>query len=374
MNILWFSWKDESHPEAGGAETVSSEIRKRLAADGHKVRLITSRPDNLLHHETIGGVEIFRNGGRFSVYWKARSMFKKSMTDWPDILIDEMNTLPFFCGYYSKRPSILLTYQLARSVWFYQIMFPFSLIGYIVEPLYLRFMAGKYRLVITESFSTKNDLVKHGFNSSIIKTFRIGMALKPLSKLSPKKNLNSIIYLGAVRPMKRTLDVVKAFEKAKEKMPNLRLTIAGSTVGSYGDKVKLYAQKSRFRDSISFTGRVSAEEKNHLLKDSALIAVTSIKEGWGLIITEANSQGTPAVAYNVDGLRDSVRDKESGLLVPSGSTDMLSEAFIKLLGDKKTFELYRKLGWEWSKEFSFENSYSDFKKILLSYTGKTTSS
>jgi len=40
-----------------------------------------------------------------------------------------------------------------------------------------------------------------------------------------------------------------------------------------------------------------------LLQKSHVLAVTSVKEGWGLVVTEANPQGTPAVVYNVDGLR-----------------------------------------------------------------------
>lgn len=73
MKILWLSWKDEKHPQAGGAEVVSTEIRKRLVKDGHKVKLLTSKTPELQKDETIDDVEIYRVGGRYSVYLKAKN-------------------------------------------------------------------------------------------------------------------------------------------------------------------------------------------------------------------------------------------------------------------------------------------------------------
>ncbi|PKL31188.1 hypothetical protein CVV43_03480 [Candidatus Saccharibacteria bacterium HGW-Saccharibacteria-1] len=363
MNIIWFSWKDRQHPQAGGAETVSGEIMDRLSKDGHKIKHITATYHGAKNTEIRDGVEIFRNGGKFTVYFKAREIYKKIATDQVTLIIDEMNTIPFIASIYTKSDKkALLAYQLARKVWFYQMPFPISYIGYMLEPVMLRFVSKKYPLSLTESNSSKIDMEKYGFKNT--KIFRVGMELQPVNKLSTKKNRNLILSLGAVRPMKRTLDAVKAFEVARDKEPSLKMIIAGDTSTKYAKKVINYSLKSRHSDAINILGRVSIDQKIKLMQEAALIIVTSIKEGWGLIVTEANSQGTPAVVYDVDGLRDSVRNNNTGLLCKNGDTIDAGNKILELIKDEKKYEEYRNNAWQWSKEFTFDNSYADFKKII----------
>ena len=361
MNILWFSWKDRRHPEAGGAEIVSSQIMDRLVRDGHTVRHITALYPGASQNEDIDGVDTYRTGGRFSVYLKARSLYNEFMPGWEDIVIDEMNTIPFVAARYTKAPTkMLLAYQLAREVWFYQMLFPISLAGYLLEPLMLRWVSRKYPLALTESASSQRDMQRHGFKE--VRIFKVGMALKPLKQL-PKKTSKIILSLGGVRPMKRTLHAVKAFEYARDTNKSLRMVIAGDTSTSYANRVISYVQSSRHSDAISILGRVTDKERLALMREAAIILVASIKEGWGLIVTEANSQGTPAVVYNVDGLRDSVKDNETGLLAENGSPVSMGAKVIELLKDRERYEKLRTAAWRWSKDFTFENSYKDFLEI-----------
>ncbi|MDO8265888.1 MAG: glycosyltransferase family 4 protein [Candidatus Saccharibacteria bacterium] len=365
MKILWLSWKDEKHPQAGGAEVVSTELRKRLVRDGNEVILLTTKIPNSPTHEIVEGVDIYRIGGRYSVYISAKKYFKKNLNSWPDLIIDEMNTIPFMGFSYSSTPTVLLTYQLAREVWFYQMFFPVSIFGYLIEPLYLRCMSKKYLAVLTESQSTKKDLTRYGFREADIDVFRVGMYTKPIKKYIPKKDTNKLIYLGSVRPMKRTLHLVKAFELAKNENPNLKLDIIGDWKNSkYGTKVHDYAEKSRYSGSIVFHGKVSQQEKDKLLSDATLIAITSIKEGWGLIATEAAAYGVSAVAYDSDGLRDSVLDQKTGILVPSGDIKKLASVINKTLNDRVQLEIMGKSALENSRQYTFENSYSDFLSII----------
>lgn len=367
MNIVWLSWKDRTHPQAGGAETVSGEIMCRLVRDGHKVYHITTRYPGSLSDEIIDGVRTLRVGGRYGVYTKAWKAYKTNELDnWAELVIDEMNTIPFASGFYSKRKNVLLAYQLARKVWFYQMRFPLSLVGYLAEPIYLRLIANRYSKVLTESASTKQDMVMYGFPYNRIHIFRIGMALQPLTSLQPKLSSATVLSLGSVRPMKRTLDAVMAFEHARDKNPAIRMIIAGDAGGPYGNKVRAYARRSRHAEAIDMKGRVTDEERLRLMREAKVILVTSVKEGWGLIITEANSQGTPAIAYDADGLRDSVQNKKTGLVVKNGDTAAMGDAIDQLQTDHTLYAKLQKSAWEWSKEFTFENSYQDFLRIITS--------
>jgi glycosyltransferase involved in cell wall biosynthesis len=370
MNVLWLSWKDRWHPQAGGAETVSGEIMDRLVKDGHSVTLLTAAYPNATGQETKNGVKIVRAGNRFTVYGKARQTYRRQYRNWPDVIIDEMNTIPFGAGFINREKSVLLCYQLAREVWFYQMFPPVSWIGYMSEPIMLKAMAKRYPLVLTESNSSKKDLASYGFKN--IHVFKVGMAQKPIARLSQKKYSNIVLSLGSIRPMKRTLDAVRAFEVAKDQNPELTMVLAGGNSGKYAQKVMDYIKKSRHASSISVLGRVSNDERLKLMRKADIILVTSIKEGWGLIVTEANSQGTPAIGYDTDGLRDSIQNNKTGLLVPDGDFTTMGKQVVSLLSHHKKYEHLRTNSWKWSHEFSFNASYQDFLTIIESRLRKRT--
>src|SRR3954471_16390649 len=107
MRILWMSWKDIEHPLAGGAEIVSSEIAKRLVSEGHEVIFLTSDFHGAPLRTTIDGYKVFRMGNRFSVYWQAHKFYKKNLRGWADLVIEEINTIPFFTKFYVKEPRVL---------------------------------------------------------------------------------------------------------------------------------------------------------------------------------------------------------------------------------------------------------------------------
>jgi glycosyltransferase involved in cell wall biosynthesis len=168
--------------------------------------------------------------------------------------------------------------------------------------------------------------------------------------------------------MKRTLDQVKAFELAKQQVPDLQMILAGDASGEYGQQVLDYIAHSEFAHDIAYEGRVSRERKIELMRRAHLMCVTSVKEGWGLIVTEAASQGTPAIVYNVDGLRDSVRDRQTGLVVPP-YTLALANGMVRMFRDSALYQKMRTSAWKWSKHLTFDQSYQDFKQLLEAYHG-----
>jgi len=328
MNIVWFTWKDIMHPEAGGAEKISSEMAKRLAKDGHHVTVLTSRFPGSKHEEDFSGYKIIRVGNRFTVYILAGWYFIKHLRTSTDLIIEEINTIPFMTQWYSKCKRSLVIYQLCREIWFYQLVFPLSLIGYLIEPAYLWLL--RNNKVLTESESTKKDLQKYGFNKANISIFPISIDIKPLKSIDDKKTYKrfTVLSFGAIRSMKRTLDQVKAFEISKKQIPELQMKIAGQAIGSYGERVLRHIRRSRYKDDIEYLGKVTKEQKIELMRKSHVILVTSVKEGWGLIVTEAASQGTPAIVYDVDGLRDAQGSEM--LITHSQNPNAVSDLIYKL--------------------------------------------
>jgi len=361
LQIVWFSWKDIKHPASGGAEIVTHNLLSRLASDGHDVTLITSKPRGLKKTELINKYKVLRGGGRLGVYWCAFRIYK-SLNTQPDLVIEEVNTIPFFTRFYTRSRRYLFFHQLAREIWLYQIWWPLSWIGYLLEPLYLRLL-GKVP-VITVSSSSKKDLQKHGIMGSI-SIIHEGIEIQPLEKLSDihKSRVPTLLSLGSVRPMKRTLDIVKAFEVAKSHIKPLKLVIAGDISGPYAEMVLSYVAKSSYKNDIEVLGRVSNEQKVDLVRRCHVVAMSSIKEGWGLVVTEANSQGTPCVVYDVDGLRDSVKEGVTGFVVAPNSV-ALGDGIVRLLNDQALYSKLQEQAWQDSKQYTFDNTYQDFCRVL----------
>jgi glycosyltransferase involved in cell wall biosynthesis len=164
--------------------------------------------------------------------------------------------------------------------------------------------------------------------------------------------------------MKRTLDQVKAFEIARASIPNLRLKIAGDASGRYGRAVLSYIAASPYASDIQYLGHISHDDKTELMRRGHAILVTSVKEGWGLIVTEAASQGTPAIVYNVDGLRDSVRAGQTGLVAEANTPSGLARQITALFDAPERYADLRRQAWEWSREITFDRGYADLIRVL----------
>ncbi|GAC1391954.1 MAG: glycosyltransferase family 4 protein [Candidatus Saccharimonadales bacterium] len=364
MKILWFTWKDLTHPQAGGAETVNEEYAARLAADGNEVILIVGGYKNCTPKAIINGYQVIRLGNRYTVYWHAWRYYRKNLKGWADLVIDEVNTVPFFTKFYVKEPNILLVYMLCREIWFYQLIFPLSLIGYLIEPIYLWLL--RDRKILTESESTKNDLLRFGFNSDNITIFSVGIDIEPISSLSKVKKYDqfTLLSFGALRPMKKTIDQIIAFEKVKELIPECKLKIAGDASGKYGQKIIKKIAYSNYKKDIEFLGRVNEPTKINLMQKCHLIMVTSIKEGWGLIVTEAASQSTPAIVYNVDGLRDSVKNNITGIICSQNNPLNIAENILKLYNNRKQYTKIKSYAWRSSFECNYDNGYEVFLRAI----------
>lgn len=371
MRILWLTWKDTTHPRAGGAELVSSELAARLVRDGHEVTLLTggNGKQSTPHETSTAGYRVVRVGGTYTVYWHAYRYVHRQLTDWPDLVIEEVNTVPFFSRLYLRgTPRLMVFYMLCREIWFFQLPMPFSLLGYLLEPLYLRLVNRDPAVTISQS--TRRDLARHGFPAERVSVIVPGIRLRPVDDLAAAEKFAqpTVLSMGNIRPMKRTLHQIEAYERARDRMPNLRLKVAGDAPGRYGRKVLAAIASSRHRDGIEYLGPISEDQKRRLLSSCHLILVTSIKEGWGLIVTEAASQGTPAAVYDVDGLRDSVRDGVTGLVTAS-NPEALAAAIVRLLTDPPLYEQLRENAWRWSHEITFDHAFSDLSAVIRQIPG-----
>ncbi len=339
----------------GGAEVFTHEVAKRWADDGHEVTLFASEFPGCKREEPLDGIRIIRSGGRFSVYREARKFYlKHTQEERFDLVIDEINTRPFFAQSFVKNGEhvVALIHQLAREYWFYETRFPLNVLGYYSENRWLR----KYvnAPIITVSNSTRKDLVALGLKQVFI--VPEGLNFKPLIELRRKSDNPIIVYAGRLKKAKRPAHAISAFKKIKEKLPNTELWM----IGTDSNEHKL---KDTSIQGITFYGQLEDSERRRLIEQSWVLINPSIREGWGLNIIEANALGVPCVAYSVPGLRESVQDQRTGLLVKNGDVQAMAEAILTLLINEELRVSFSKNALEFSRKFSWDITAREFLRI-----------
>jgi glycosyltransferase involved in cell wall biosynthesis len=354
MNILIYNWRDIKNPAAGGAEVFTHEIAKRLVSKGHKICLFTSAFKGCKKNETLDGVEIVRAGNRYTVYLKAPLYYKKHSGEF-DVVVDEINTRPFMALKFVKdgTPVVALIHQLAREFWFLEMKFPINWLGYhVLEDMWLKNYVNIPTLTVSNS--TKQDLVDLGFKDlSIIPE---GLNIVPVSAVPEKEEDPTFIFVGRMGHAKRPDHVVEAFIHIKKRLPDAKLWMVGDGA------MRQELEKNKL-DGITFFGYVAAEKKYELMSRAHAILVPGVREGWGLIVTEANAMGTPAIGYNIHGLRDSIRDEETGLLCEPNPEGMAEQA-LEFMRDTDMQAKFSKNALEWAREFDWNKSADEFLKTM----------
>ena len=326
MKILMLAWRDMKHPKMGGAEIVTDVYLKGLSKLGYKVTLFTARYENSKEQENFNGYEIIRKGKGIGAHFKGLIYAKKN-EDYFDIIIDQINTLPFFTPLAIKKEKrVVFFHQLCKNIWFYESKFPVSLIGYLAESSYLKFYKNTRAFVVSES--TKKDLIKYCWmNPNNILFLENQINFKPIKK--PKEKENYFVFVGRLTKSKRVEDCIKALSQIKNK--STKLYIIGDGYDKYKNYLKKLTNNLDLNKQIIFTGKINNKERNKLIQKATAILVTSVKEGWGLIVTEANANGTVAITYNADGLRDA---NKTGFITKENNPEELARLMNFFLGDK----------------------------------------
>lgn len=357
MNVLWFNHRDLLHPQAGGAEVRIMEIGKRLVKNGFNVKLVCERWKGSECKEFLDGIEIVRVSNRYGIHVMVPFLLAK-FYDYYDVVIDDIaHAVPWFSSFFTNKPVIGQVHHVHQRALASELS---SIVGKFVALSEAR-IKGAYNKLIVVSESTKNDLiVTLGVSEEIMTVVPNGVALdffKPAKKSSEPR----ILCIGRLKRYKRVNHVLQAFSKVGKFFPNAQLFIVGE-----GDQ--LNALKKQCKDlglsNVIFTGRINDNEKVQLMASSWVIVNTSLIEGWGLTLTEAAACGTPAVAYNVPGLRDSVKNDVTGLLVESGDVNTFAKMIIRLLQNELLRNKLSENALRYAKEFSWDKTAEQFMKII----------
>jgi len=357
LKILIFNWRCWLNPEMGGAEVFTHEVAKRWVRNGHEVTLFTSEFPNCRREEFIDGIHVVRSGRKYSVYLKAKEHYREVFSkEGYDVIIDEINTRPFLAPKFVNNGEKIfaLIHQLAREYWFYETPFPISHIGYhFLEKRWLRNYVDIPTVTVSES--TKKDLLDLGFKR--VSVIPEGLNFEPLDDLPTKADNPIVVYAGRLKRAKRPDHAIKAFKMVREKIPNAELWVIGD--GPFRLELEKMAG-----EGVRFYGFLGNSERRELIKRAWVLVNPSVREGWGLNVIEANALGTPCVAYDIAGLRDSIRNGETGLLVENGDIGGLAEAITRILEDESLRRVLSKNALEYSRNFDWNKTADEFMRII----------
>ncbi len=305
LRILICNWRDLAHPHAGGAEVYTHRVARAWVDAGHEVTWFSTAVLGHPSAEEVDGIRVIRRGGRFGVYREARRFFERQGNGRFDLVVDEVNTRPFGAARWGGgTPVVALAHQLAREVWFHEFPWPLAVVGrFILEPRWLRQLRSVP--VLTVSPSSAASLRAAGLTDVTVVPDGIDPVEAPEV---PREKVPTVAWVGRLAPNKRPHHAIEAFRHLRRTVPDARLWLIGA-----GPMER--SLRAGLPPGAELLGRLTEADKRERLARAHCLVATSVREGWGLTVTEAAQVGTPAVAYNVAGLRDSV-SASGGVLVP----------------------------------------------------------
>jgi glycosyltransferase involved in cell wall biosynthesis len=295
--LLFVAWRDLANRRAGGSEVLVDRLAAGMLARGDEVRLLCGGPSAERPYTVI------RSGGTYSQFLRAPLAYWRQLRD-SDLVVEVCNGMPFFTPMWCGLPKICLVNHVHTELWRMMFPRPVAAMGQFAENRVMPW-AHRNNLFLTVSNSTADALREIGVADDRIRQICNGV-VQP-DPLGPRAPEPLFLALGRLTEYKRIDMLLRLWERVRH--------VVGGKLVIAGDGPERSRLEALAGPDVIFTGRVSEEEKHRLLCSAWLLLHPALIEGWGIVITEAAIRGTPAIGFNVPGLRDSVVNGQTGLLV-----------------------------------------------------------
>ena len=303
------SWRNTTHPLAGGAEFYTDRLLRELAQRGHEITWFSALSDGAQDKTTIPPYEVVRKGSRLTVYREGKRWARQNLAAF-DVFVDQVNTVPFQIQRVVPQDRVIgLFHQTAEDVWPYNAPQPIAMAGrYLLEPRWIRSFRDSKVMVLSNS--TAACLEDWGVKPIVV----LGVAGEddraPQSRITSAQDPIRVVSVSRLVGYKRVDHVIRSVEIARQYVPELQLDVVGD-----GPEFRRLRRNSP--DWVTFHGRCSLEERERIVQQSAFHIACSVREGWGLTVTEAAQLGVPTIGYRVPGLIDSIEAAKGFLVEPN---------------------------------------------------------
>ncbi|MDB4915827.1 MAG: glycosyl transferase group 1 [Gemmatimonadetes bacterium] len=366
MRLLLVNWQDRDNPQAGGAEIHLHEIFGRLVLRGHQVTLLCGGWPGCEPRVELDGIEVIRVGTRYTFPFRARRFFRSELVSRAfDVLVEDVNKVPLYTPGWGGPPVMALVPHLFGGTAFQELAVPLAGAVWLAE----RPIGRAYRGIPFEaiSVSTAEDLAARGIPRASVEVIYPGIDTVAYTPLDGTRSPVPVFsYLGRLKKYKGVHLVIRAF--AAMAHPTAVLEIAGA--GDFREALERLAASLDLGERVRFLGRIDEGAKLSLLRRSWGLVFASPKEGWGITNLEAAACGTPVVASNSPGIRESVKDGETGFLVAHGDTRAMAAAMSALAAD---VGLVTRLGMQarrFAETFTWERAAEETERHLHVISGR----
>jgi glycosyltransferase involved in cell wall biosynthesis len=356
IDVLFVNWRDVTHPEGGGSERYVHRMAEGLAATGLRVTLFCAAHGAAPAEEVLNGVHVVRRGGRMSVYLRSLAYVRRSR---PHLVVDVQNGLPFASTLVTRAPVVNVVHHVHREQWPIVFGRMGGALGWFLESVVAPRVYRSCRYV-TVSGATADELVGLGVDAERLTIVPNGIEPAPpvTARRSPSPRL---VVLGRLVPHKRVEHALEVTARLRDRWPGLRLSVVGE--GWWDDELRAAAERLGVTDVVDFLGYLDEQAKHEELARAWVHLCPSVKEGWGLVVSEAGHHEVPTVGYrSAGGLRESVLDGRSGLLVED--LDELTDAVDRLLADGATRRDMGRAAARHAAAFTWPASIQTFAGVL----------
>ncbi len=363
MRILAVNWLDRENPQAGGAEIHLFEILRRLVARGHRVTLVASGWAGAAPGAVLDGVEVRRSGGRHTFAVVGRRAVRRALAGGPyDIVVEDINKLPLYLPLLTDLPCYVIIPHLFGTTAFREASWAVGGVVWLAEkPIPAVYRRAAFHAI---SESTRADLIDRGIAASAIRVINPGVDSDRLTPAPGVREADpTFLYVGRLKRYKGLDVAIRAVAEVRRQGHGVCLWVAGQ--GDDEPRLRRLCASLGVEDTVRFLGFVSEDEKRSLLRRAWATVFPSAKEGWGITNLEAAACGTPAVASDRPGLRDSVRDGETGLLVPHGDVAALAHVVIRLARDPDLVARLGTAGRVFAEAFTWDRTADETEQHLV---------
>jgi glycosyltransferase involved in cell wall biosynthesis len=360
VRLLLVNWQDRDNPQAGGAEIHLHEIFGRLAARGHDVTLLCGGWPGCDPTTTLDGIRVVRVGTRHTFPFLARRYFTRTLASHRfDLMVEDVNKVPLYTPRWGGPPVVALVPHLFGSTAFTEFSAPLASAVWLAErPLGRAYRGVPFQAI---SMSTAADLEHRGIPRASIAVIYPGIDTVSYTPCDGTRAAEPVFaYLGRLKKYKGVHLVIRAF--AAMHHPTATLEIAGA--GDYRPALERLAASLDLGARVRFLGRIDDADKLALLRRAWALLLASPKEGWGITNLEAAACGTPVVASNSPGIRESVRDAETGFLVPHGEVKAMATAMAQLASDPTLVTTLGVQARQFAETFTWERAAQETERHL----------
>jgi glycosyltransferase involved in cell wall biosynthesis len=326
-SIHMLAWRDLDDDEAGGSEVHAHNIASIWTQSGLDVTMRTSSAVGRPPEARREGYRVSRRGSRYSVFPRSAIAEATGRLGRCDGLVEIWNGMPFLSPVWRRGPRMIWLHHIHGPMWGMTLPSPVAKAGVFLEE---RIGPRLYRNqpIVTLSRSSEEEMVELGFPAENITVITPGVD-PDFTPGGAKSTVPLAMAVGRLVPVKDFPRLVRIWARVLDKVPEARLVLVGE--GYERGVIEGEIRRLGIVDSVDLPGRISDSELLDLYRSAWVATSASVREGWGMTLTEAAACGTPAVATDIAGHSDAVARDRSGLL--ADTDDDLAAALVAVLSD-----------------------------------------